>query len=107
MLTSRSNGFFRTWEVRTSRPVTYDVRETHDVLSLGNPTLLVGGRGTSRRFVVVDDVVYSTREKQLKAYFEHHGVEARFMPIRATEQNKSFDTFFAIARELDAFRLNR
>lgn len=107
MLTSRANGNHRTWEVRTSRAVNYDVRETTDVLSPSNPTLLVGGRGTSRRFVVVDEIVYETRQKQLEEYFEHHGVEARILPVTATEPNKGFELFFHIARELDAFRLNR
>ncbi len=107
MLTSRANGNHRIWEVRTHRAVNYDVRETSDVLDPTNPTLLVGGRGSLRRFVVVDEVVYETRKEKLKAYFEHHGVEARIMPITATEPNKSFELFFQIARELDAFKLNR
>jgi 3-dehydroquinate synthase len=97
----------RTWEVRTSRAVSYDVRETTDVLHPSNPTLLIGGRGTSRRFVVVDELVYASRAEQLTAYFEHHGVEARILPVTATEPNKSFELFFSISRELDAFRLNR
>ncbi len=107
MLTSRSNGIHRTWEVRATRPVDYDVRETSDVLSPSNPTLLIGGRGTSRRFVVVDDEVYATRKERIEAYFEHHGVQARIIPVRATEQNKSFELFFQLAAELDQFRLNR
>ncbi|MBK7862425.1 MAG: sedoheptulose 7-phosphate cyclase [Archangiaceae bacterium] len=106
-MTSRANGNNRTWEVRATRAVNYDVRETSDVLSPHNPTLLIGGRGTSRRFVVVDEVVYASREEQLRAYFEHHGVEARILPVTATEPNKSFELFFSLARELDAFRLNR
>lgn len=107
MLTSRANGSHRTWEIRQSRAVNYDVRETTDVLDPSNPTLLVGSRGTGRRFVVVDEVVYDTRADRIREYFEHHGVEARIMPITATEQNKSFELFFQIARELDTFKLNR
>ena len=107
MLTSRANGPHRTWEIRQTRAVNYDVRETTDVLHPSNPTLLVGGRGSSRRLVVVDEVVYATRAERLKEYFEHHGVKAKILPVTATEPSKSFDLFFQIARELDAFKLNR
>jgi len=107
MLTSRSNGFHRVWEVRTSRAVSYDVRETTDALHPSNPTMLVGSRGSSRRFVVVDEVVYRSRSERLHDYFAHHGIEAKIMPVAATEPNKTFELYFAIARALDGFKLNR
>jgi 3-dehydroquinate synthase len=69
---------------------------------------LLGGRDrTSRRFIVVDEVIYATRKDKIHAYFDHHGIEVRVLPVPATEQNKNFDLFFQIARELDSFRLNR
>jgi 3-dehydroquinate synthase len=108
VLTSRADKKnLKTWQVRNVRAIQYDVRETTDVLDPANLSLLVGGADSVRRFVIVDDEVWKTREKRLREYFAHHAIDATFLPIHSTEPNKSFDLFFKIARELDKFRVNR
>jgi 3-dehydroquinate synthetase len=108
MLSTRTKNNHRSWQLETSHVISYDVVETSDIFSPDNDALMFGDTGrASRRFVVVDEVVYDTRVEQIHGYFEQRGVEARIFPIAATEQNKTFDLFFQIARELDAFRLDR
>jgi 3-dehydroquinate synthase len=108
MLSTRNNNNHRSWRLETSHVIEYDVVETTDIFSPDNDALMFGATGrASRRFVVVDEVVYDTRVDQIHGYFEQRGVEARILPVAATEQNKTFDLFFQIARELDSFRLDR
>jgi 2-epi-5-epi-valiolone synthase len=108
VLTSRADKKnLKTWQVRQTRAIQYDVRETFDVLDPANLSLLMGGTDSARRFVLVDDEVFKTREERIRAYFKHHNVQATIVPIHSTETNKSFDLFFKISRELDKFRLNR
>jgi 3-dehydroquinate synthase len=108
VLTSRADKkSYKTWQVRQTRAIQYDVRETTDVLDPANLSLLVGAGDSPRRFVIVDDEVWKGREERIRAYFTHHGIEATYLPIHSTEPNKSFELFFKIARELDKFRLNR
>lgn len=60
-----------------------------------------------RRIVVIDEVVHKIWAAQIDAYFQHHKVDYRVVPVEATEKNKSFELFYQIAREFDAFRLDR
>ncbi len=108
MLSTRTNDNRRTWALTTSRVVSYEVMETSNLFDPTNTALLVGGSGkTMRRIVVIDEVVHKIWAAQIDAYFQHHKVDYRVVPVEATEKNKSFELFYQIAREFDAFRLDR
>ncbi len=108
MLSTRTTENHRVWALTTSRVVSYEVMETSSIFSPSNTTLLMGERAEKmRRFVVIDELVYKDWAEQIHAYFKHHDVEVRVLPVTATEKNKSFELFFQIAKELDTFRLDR
>lgn len=108
MLSTRNNDNHRTWALTTSRVISYEVMETSNIFDPANTSLLIGGGGAQkRRIIVVDEVVHKDWADQIDAYFTHHKVDYRVLPVQATEKNKSFDLFFQIAREFDAFRLDR
>ncbi|MFO0591491.1 MAG: sedoheptulose 7-phosphate cyclase [Polyangiaceae bacterium] len=108
MLSTRTNDNRRTWALTTSRVVSYEVIETSNLFDPTNTALLVGGSGkTMRRIIVIDEVVHKIWAEQIDAYFKHHKVDYRVIPVEATEKNKSFELFYQIAREFDAFRLDR
>ena len=40
-------------------------------------------------------------------YFDTKGVEVRILPLPTKEANKDFDLVFEVARQLEAFGINR
>lgn len=105
MLTTHMRDGHCVWEVRTTRPVNYDVMETSDIFHPENKALMVGEPG--RRLVVVDEVVYQFYGKKIHEYFDAQKIQYRVLPVCSTEHNKGLELFNDIARECDAFKLNR
>lgn len=108
MLSTRMDDGHCVWQVRSQRPVHYDVVETSDIFHPENDALMLGERGpNARRFIVVDDVVYKLYGEKIHEYFDAQKIVYRVLPVFSTEQSKGFELFFEIAKELDAFALNR
>jgi 3-dehydroquinate synthase len=110
------------FQVAAVQPVSYAVEETQNLFHLDNKNLLRGlvpdsfpARLTrdpvegvkSRRFVIIDEVVFSIYGEQLEQYMQHHGVECEILPLPTCEPNKSFNLVFQIVDRLEKFRLNR
>lgn len=96
------------WTVRALKPVDYEVRVTEGVLDPSNSALAATGTGPGgRRFVVVDKTVDTFYGERLRAYFAHHGIEARIHTVEAHEAVKGVDTTTEIVRSLDAFGIDR
>ncbi len=94
--------------VRFQHVIEYEVVNAPDLFCPDNPALLSVGRvQNARRFVVVDANVERSYAKSIRAYFSHHGVEARVISFPGGEASKTLQAYEAIGRELDAFPIHR
>ncbi len=102
-------GFQKTWQVRTERPVSYDIVCRHDLFHPDNDALLVtrDDQGGHRRFVVVDSQILVHYGDAIENYFRANNIEACIHPFDAGESNKSVDQYLAVLEGLDAFPINR
>ena len=102
-------GFQKTWQVRTERPVSYDIVCRHDLFHPDNDALLAtqDDRGGHRRFVVVDSQIMVHYGDAIKHYFRANNIEAHIHPFDGGENNKSVDQYLSVLEGLDAFPINR
>ncbi len=102
-------GFQKSWQVRTERPVSYDIVCSHDLFHPDNDALLVtrDERGGRRRFVVVDSQILLHYGDAIENYFQANNIDARIHPFEAGEYNKSVSQYLAVLEGLDAFPINR
>lgn len=96
------------WQVRIERPVAYDVVKAPRLFAQHNEILLEHcGRDGGRRFVVLDANVHRHYGQAIRAWFAHHGIEARIVVFEGGEEHKSLARWESLLRELDACALHR
>lgn len=100
-----------TWQVSTSKPVTYDVVLSPGLLNPSNPTLAAAGvpeeARPGRRLVVVDATVHALYGARIAAYLTGQAVEHEVCVVDAHESVKSMETVFEIVAAMDAFGISR
>ncbi|WP_245886396.1 sedoheptulose 7-phosphate cyclase [Kineococcus xinjiangensis] len=98
-----------TWRVHATQEVAYEIRQCDDVFDPDSTDLVhaARGAGSRRRFVVIDSRVNELYGARMVEYFDHHGVEARILPLEVDETVKNLDTVTRIVREIDAFGIDR
>jgi 3-dehydroquinate synthase len=102
------SGSTHRWQVSYQRGVEYEIVKCTDLFNPRNESLLSAGRRRgSRRFIVVDENIYSLHAVALRAYFAEHEVEARVVSVPAGENNKSVDAYLALLSALDDFPIDR
>lgn len=99
------------WKVEAEQPVSYEVRMTKGVFDPSNGALLEAGATVRaerlRRFIVIDATVHEIYGDALRRYLELNGCEYRLCVLRASEEAKTMDAVFTVAKELDAFGISR
>lgn len=97
------------WQVRAQKDVAYEIRFCDDVFDPASTELLQAGteEPSRRRFVVVDSVIDRLYGQRIRAYFAHHGVEARVLVLDIDETVKTLDMLAQVAAEIDAFGIDR
>ncbi len=96
------------WRVRANRPIEYEIVNAPGLFEPGNPALLADGRPEGgRRFVVVDGNVARLYGDKIRAYFDHHQIEAKIVTFPAGEENKTVDAYLGLLYELDSFPIHR
>ena len=101
------SGTHMRWQVRTQRPIAYDVIKTPPLFDPANDALMAWGRPGGRRFVVVDGEVARHHGAALRNYFTQRGVDARIVVFPGGEEHKSVEIWQDILRALDAFPIHR
>lgn len=100
-----------TWQVSTSKQVSYEVVLSSGLLNPSDPTLATAGgpreAPAGRRLVVVDATVHALYSSRIGAYFTRQGVEYETCVVDAHESVKSMDTVFEIVASMDAFGIPR
>lgn len=99
----------RRWTVAADRRVDYDVITVGDVFHPENPVLSrsVAAFDGARRLAVVDATVDRLYGERIRGYFEHHGVEARIVPVEVDERRKTMATVSGLVDEIDRFGVDR
>lgn len=95
------------WQVRTQRPIAYDVVKTPGLFAPENTALLSWGRAGGRRFVVLDANVWHHHGQSIRQWFAAHGIQAHFAVFPGGEEHKHIDAWQDLARALDAFPIHR
>lgn len=115
--TQESTGVFvesrrvESWRVRAQKDVNYEIRFCDDIFDRRS-TALLGTEGDAfgasrRRFVVLDSVIDRLYGERIRAWFDHHDVEARFLVLDIDETVKTLDMMVRVAAEIDAFGIDR
>ncbi|MFD9428885.1 MULTISPECIES: sedoheptulose 7-phosphate cyclase [unclassified Streptomyces] len=99
----------KSWTVRATQEVSYEVRQTRGVLGLDNPDLAdaAGLEAGARRLVVVDREVCRIYGAGIRAYFRHRDVDPVLLVLPADESNKTAASVFKVADAADHVGLNR
>lgn len=83
------NNLKRTWQVKSSLPISFTVHYSNNVFDPTNHDLLSYGSG-DRRIVVVDKTVYEIYKDKIRNYFDTLKIDCRLHIIDATEANKDW-----------------
>ncbi|GAB4547508.1 MAG: 3-dehydroquinate synthase [Anaerolineales bacterium] len=96
------------WRVTYERRIEYEVANSPDIFNPENPDLLYPHNARqTRRFVVVDENVHRFHAEKIRRYFLHHGIDAKLFIFPGGEEDKTIESYLAMARELDAFPIHR
>jgi 3-dehydroquinate synthase len=99
------------WEVKAAQDVRYCVQFYEGLFSHSNTVLLRSGVGQTpacqRRLVVIDRRVLELYGWEIEGYFRANRVQYRFLPLEATEPEKTLDNVLRVIRALDEFGVNR
>jgi len=99
------------WEVRAVQDVRYSVQFYDGLFSHKNTVLLRAGVGQTpacqRRLIVIDARVLDLYGWEIEAYFRTNRVQFRFLPLEATEPQKTLENVLKVVRALNDFGVNR
>lgn len=99
------------WEVRASQDVRYSVQFYDGLFSHANAVLLRTGVGQTpacqRRLVVIDTRVLDLYGWEVESYFRANRVQYRFLPLDATEPEKTMENVLRIVHALNDFGVSR
>jgi 3-dehydroquinate synthase len=100
-----------TWQVSTSKEISYEVVLSQGLLNPEDPALaragVQGETARTRRLVVVDATVHALYGTQITAYLTGQHIEHALCVIDAHESVKSMETVFEIVAAMDAFGISR
>ena len=100
-----------TWRVQAVQPVSYDIRLVPGLLDPSNGVLAVAGMtdapSSARRLLILDSTVDDLYGRQIRGYFAARHANHLTSVLRVSEETKTMDSVFAVARELDRFGLAR
>ena len=97
------------WLLKTSLPVSFEIKYVDGVLNHHNKELLgMGSQGNgARRIVVVDKKVSGIYLKDIIKYFKKNNIKIFLIVVDATEKNKHIKTLLFILEEIEKFGLSR
>lgn len=96
------------WNVTCVKTIQYNIETTTNIFASDNSILLSGGRRTnSRRFVIVDSVVYDLYGQQIINYFSVNNIQINIMRFVAGEQNKSLRSYKELLQTLEKYPIDR
>lgn len=101
-----------TWTVEAVKQVRYQVFHADGLFRPENTRLLTAcpdaqlNRG-DRRLVMIDHTVEELHGDRIRGYFDHHGIAATIVPLRAHEAAKHWDSVTRVVDVMNAFGIDR
>jgi demethyl-4-deoxygadusol synthase len=95
------------FHVRTTQPVEYELTMVDGVFDVAHDDLAAAYRPFGRCLAVVDETVEALYGEAVAAYFDHHGIALRVVPVRVREVDKSLRTVERIVDSFGEFGLLR
>lgn len=100
------------WKVEAVKQVEYHVIAARNLFALKSTQLLDScsaaplTRG-DRRLIIIDANVDRIHGDRIRRYFEHHGVDAHFVPMRADETVKEWSSVIRVVDAMNGFGIDR
>ncbi|MEU1285910.1 sedoheptulose 7-phosphate cyclase [Kitasatospora sp. NPDC005856] len=100
------------WTVEAIKQVRYHIVEASELFE-PDSTLLLSGcadaplRTGDRRLVVIDSTVQELHGERIARYFDHHGIAATLLPVRADESVKRWDAVTDVVDAMNEFGIDR
>ncbi|MDV8023764.1 sedoheptulose 7-phosphate cyclase [Rhodococcus sp. IEGM 1330] len=100
------------WKVEAVKQVEYHVLAARDLFAQDNTQLLDGCSAAplthgDRRLIVIDTNVDRIHGDRIRRYFEHHGVTASFVAMRADEAVKEWSSVIRVVDAMNGFGIDR
>ncbi|MGH3997196.1 MAG: hypothetical protein ACRDTJ_07015, partial [Pseudonocardiaceae bacterium] len=99
------------WSVRAHQTVAYEVHMVDGLLDLENRALIEAGTSDRtdrpRRFIVIDATIYELYGPALCRYLDHHNCHYDLCVLPVSEETKTMDAVFTVARGLNSFGISR
>ncbi|WP_316527958.1 sedoheptulose 7-phosphate cyclase [Kitasatospora brasiliensis] len=100
------------WTVEAIKQVRYHIVEAAGLFE-PDSTLLLSGcadaplRSGDRRLVVIDSAVQELHGERIAHYFDHHGIAATLLPVRADESVKRWSAVTDVVDAMNDFGIDR
>ncbi|MFD4656437.1 sedoheptulose 7-phosphate cyclase [Kitasatospora sp. NPDC058444] len=100
------------WTVEAIKQVRYHIVEASGLFE-PDSTLLLSGcadaplRSGDRRLVVIDSAVQELHGERIAHYFDHHGIAATLLPVRADESVKRWNAVTDVVDAMNDFGIDR
>jgi 3-dehydroquinate synthase len=100
------------WKVEAVKQIEYHVIAARNLFAPDNTQLLDGCSAAplvrgDRRLIVIDGNVDRIHGERIRGYFEHHGVDASFVPMRADETVKEWSSVIRVVDAMNNFGIDR
>lgn len=101
-----------TWKVEAVKQIEYHVIAARNLFAENNTQLLDGCSAAplnagDRRLIIIDANVDRIHGDRIRAYFERHGIEGSFIPMRADEAVKEWSSVIRVVDAMNAFNIDR
>ncbi|MFM9257644.1 sedoheptulose 7-phosphate cyclase [Rhodococcus erythropolis] len=101
-----------TWKVEAVKQVEYHVIAARNLFAKDSTRLLDGCSAASlhrgdRRLIIIDANVDRIHGDRIRGYFEHHGIRASFVPMRADETVKEWGSAVRVVDAMNGFGIDR
>lgn len=94
------------WKIKTSLPVSYDIKLSQDIFSMVNSDLLNYFK-TSRVLIVIDKKVNQLYNDRIYSYFNLNKISTKFVIIDGIEEKKNLGSLYEILYEMEQFGISR
>lgn len=107
-MSSRSPDRPGNWTLATELPVSFVIRNSPGVFTIGNEDVLEFGRRESgRRLIAIDQNLCATYLPGIIKYFRHYKIDFKVVAMPVSEEQKDLNTLLTLLTEMEQFGIMR
>jgi 3-dehydroquinate synthetase len=95
------------WVLATELPVSFTIKNSPGIFSIGNEDVLGFGSRPGRRLIAIDQNLCATYLPEITAYFRHYKVEYKIVPMTVSEETKDLNNLLFLLNEMEQFGIMR